>query len=120
MSGIDEQRVSQCPACKRSHEINVGNSTWMFPEDARLKRKLKYMLYSCRNIGDNLIPQFYSNGITCQGCGKKYNAGTTYYNMLKKLFDRCIRREEYYKGAQSFREDDDMSGWYYNRDMDVE
>lgn len=112
MSGVDEQRVPQCPKCNKSHEICVGRNTFMFPENARIKRGLKHMLYSSRhNIVEKTIPQFYERRISCALCGKFFDNDTEYYNRLKKLFDVCVARGEYYDNDTDFYEDDNEECW---------
>lgn len=114
MSGVDEQnKVPQCPMCGTSHEIRVGSETWLFPEDARIKRELKYSLYTRRY---NAVPQFYSDEIQCLSCGAKYANDTVYYDRLKHLFNRCVRRKEYYDNEAAFEDGDNPEGWDYGDD----
>lgn len=113
MSGVDEQnRVPQCPKCNKSHEICVGNGAFMFPENARVRRGLKYMLYfSQRVINRTTPPRFYDDKIICVLCGTYHNNNTGYYNKLKSLFDRCVARKEYYDNDADFYGDDDADAW---------
>jgi len=112
MSGVDEQnRVPQCPKCNKSHEICVGRGTFMFPENARVRRGLKYMLYSSYRVNGKTVPEFYDDSITCVLCGAYRNNNTEYYNRLKSLFDRCVARKEYYDNDDDFYGDDDEDVW---------
>jgi len=109
MSGIDEQTVPQCPKCNKSHEIYIGGGTFMFPENARVRRGLKYMLFSSRRIIEKK-PEFHKDEITCVGCSTNYDNNTEYYNRLKNLFDTCMVKDEYYTDAD-FYEDDRADVW---------
>jgi len=106
MSGIDEQnKVPQCPKCNESHEIYVGSGTFMFPENARIRRGLKYILFSSYRIGNKTLPEFYEDRISCVLCGTYHNNNTRYYNRLKSLFDECVARKEYYKDGEFYKDD---------------
>jgi len=115
VSGIDEQyRVPQCPACNNSHEIRVGPSTWLFPEDARIKRKLKYSLYVRLDVlSANTIPRFSDDGIQCLGCGANYTNDTAYYIKLKQIFNKYVREKKYYDNEIVFEDADNVESWGY-------
>jgi len=119
MSGVDEQyKVPQCPACGISHEIRVGSSTWLFPEDARIKRELKYSLYvRCDAVIGDIVPQFSSNEIQCLGCGASFPNGTEYYDKLKPMFNKFVRGREYYDNEPAFEDEDNTDAWGYNDDL---
>jgi len=111
MSGIDEQGVPQCPVCKRCHEFRVGSLTWMFPENVRRKRQLKYPLYTRRrnSVNGELIPVFSPQTVLCVGCNIKYFNDHKMYKKLNNLFDQYVRDGKYYADSEEFREDDRMS-----------
>lgn len=109
MSGIDEQGVPQCPICKRCHEFRVGSLTWMFPENARRKRQLKYPMYTRRRDRARYIPAFSSSRILCVGCNNKYFSGHPLYVKMNILFKQYLREGKYYTDNEEFREDDRLS-----------
>lgn len=109
MSGVDEQGVPQCPCCERCHEFRVGGLTWMFPENTRMKRQLKYSLYT-RWLKDGIcVPMFSPKYIICVGCNVKYFNNHEIYIRVKRLFDEYIRDGKYYTDGKEFRKDDRLS-----------
>lgn len=110
MSGIDEQRVPQCPSCERCHEFRVGNLTWMFPENARKKRQLRYSMYTRRRVSDEKREPVFSNiDVLCVECRKHFLNNESIYKELKVLFNRYVKHGEYYTDNGDFKADDRMS-----------
>jgi len=110
MSGIDEQGVPQCPSCERCHEFRVGDLTWMFPENARKRRQLRYSMYTRRRgYNEKYEPVFSDVDVLCVECGKHFSSNKSMYKKLKALFNRYVKHGKYYTANGDFKADDRMS-----------
>jgi len=109
MSGIDEQGVPQCPKCNKSREFRVGKLTWMFPEDARVRRGLKYSVYTRYLVNGECTPDFNDATIMCIKCNIKYFNNHKMYKKLKRLFYQYIEDGKCYVDGIEFKADDRLT-----------